>query len=582
MKAFTKVSSILLALALMVACNDDFLERYPQSQVSPQAFFNNEAELMLYTNSFYSYLPGEGIFTDDFSSDNIEQGSINNLVAGRTIVPTSASEAGWTWSQLYNINYFIANYRKAYEKEDAAIVNHYGGIARFFRALFYFEKVKRFGDVPWYGEPLYEGSPALYKPRDSRQLVIDSVMADLNFAIEHLKDEKNVSRVTKWSALALKSRVGLFEGTFRKYHTGLGLASTAENLLREAAAAAKVVIDNGQYNLYSTGNPYSDYLNLFAAENANTTEFILARVYDQEFNKSTPINNVFTSPTRGTPGYTKSFVDSYLTIDGEPISQRPGYPELTFWEETRDRDPRMYQTIRTPGYTRIGQTTPVLPDFTNAYTGYHNVKFVSGTDRDGGGNTNDLPILRYAEVLLNYAEAKAELGEFTQDVADISINKIRTRAGMPPLDVNSVTPDPFLLDQYHHTDDVLILEVRRERRLELALEGFRYTDLMRWKEGDLLAKTFEGMYFPGPGVYDLDNDGSDDVAVITNASDAVNGIHNILLGAERALSNGTSGNLIVHPQLVKVFEDPKHYLFPLPITELLLNKQLNQNEGWEE
>src|SRR5690606_24641987 len=134
---------------------------------------------------------------------------------------------------------------------------------------------------------------------------------------------------------------------------------------------------------------------------------------------------------------------SYLTIDGEPISQRPGYPELTFWEETRDRDPRMYQTIRTPRYTRIGQTTPVLPDFTNAYTGYHNVKIVSGTDRDGGGNTNDLPIRHYAEVLLNYAEAKAKLGEFTQDVADISIKKIRTRSAMPPLDVNSVTPDPF-------------------------------------------------------------------------------------------------------------------------------------------
>lgn len=582
MKTSIKIFAILLATGLMGACNDDFLERYPKSQISPQAFFNNEAELKLYTNSFYNYLPGEDIFTDDFSSDNIEQGSINNLVAGRTIVPTSASEAGWTWGQLYNINYFIANYRKAYEKEKPEIVNHYGGIARFYRALFYFEKVKRFGDVPWYSDPLYEGSPDLYKPRDSRQVVIDSVMADLNFAIAHVRPAKNVSRVTKWAALALKSRVGLFEGTFRKYHTELGLESSADALLREAAAAAKAVIDGGQYNLYNTGKPYSDYLQLFAAESANTTEVILARVYDQEFNKSTPLNNIFTSPTRGTPGYTKSFVNSYLTIDGEPISQRAGYPELTFWEETRDRDPRMYQTLRTPGYTRIGQTTPLRPDFANAYTGYHNVKFVTGTDRDGGGNTNDLPVFRYAEVLLNYAEAKAELGEFTQADADLSINKIRARAGMPALDVNAVTPDPFLLDQYQHTDDVLVLEVRRERRIELALEGFRYTDLMRWKEGDLLAETFEGMYFPGPGVYDLDNDGKNDVAIITSSADAVSGLQNILLGPERALSNGTSGNLIVHPQLNKVFEDPKHYLFPLPITELLLNDNLDQNPGWEQ
>lgn len=578
-KLLTQSFIFFVSVSLLGSCDDDFLERYPLSAVSPQNFFNNEAELQLYTNGFYSYLPGTGIYLDDHSSDNVERGSVDELVAGRTIVPTDADEAGWTWAPLYNINYFLANYRKADEPEE--VLNHYGGIARFFRALFYFQKVKRFGDVPWYSEPLNENSEEMFKARDPRILVIDSIMADLNFAIEHVDDSKNVSRVTRWAALALKSRVALFEGTYRKYHTELGLEGSAAGLLQEAVAASEAIMASGQYGIYSTGNPESDYLNLFASEDANTTEYILAKVYDLEYNRSTPLNNVFTSPTRGTPGITKSLVDSYLMNNGEPITAHPDYPELTFWEETRNRDPRLSQTIRTPGYTRIGEEEILVPDFANAYTGYQNIKFVTTPDRDGGSSTNDLPIFRFAEVLLNFAEAKAELGELTQADVGRSIDRLRSRVGMPGLVLSGLTADPLLLERFEHANDPVILEVRRERRIELVMEGFRYYDLLRWKEGKLLAETFEGMYFPGFGVYDLDNNGTNDLAIINDPADKVPGIQNITIGADMALSEGISGNLIVHPNLHKVFEEPKHYLFPLPITELLLNKNLEQNPGWK-
>lgn len=571
------VMIIILSL-LQVGCSDEILTRTPQSEISPEAFFKTEEDLKIYTNGFYNYLPGTGIYMDDLTSDNVKQGSVNQVVAGSRIVPTGAGEAGWTWGQLYNINFFLEKYESAELSDE--IKNHYGGIGHFFRAYFYFQKVKRFGDVPWYSKPLNESSEELFKPRDSREAVIDSVLNDLEFAIEHLRDNRNVTRITKWTALALKSRVALYEGTYRKYHTRLNLQGSSNELLLTAVDAAEEIMNANQYRIFSTGNSNSDYLNLFAAEDANSTEYILTRVYDQEFNRATPLNQVFTSPTRGTPGLTKSLVDSYLMNDGSRFSSHPEYPEVPFWEEMKNRDPRLSQTVRTPGYTRIGEAEPLVPNFSNAYTGYQNIKFVTDPSNDGGSNTNDLPIFRYAEVLLNFAEAKAELGELSQQDLDRSINRLRDRAGMPHLILSGLTTDPFLDNQYSNVSNPVILEVRRERRVELVMEGFRYNDLMRWEEGDLLAETFEGMYFPSLGTFDLDNDGENDIAVVDGASNRVSGLQNIVLSSELALSEGDKGTIIVHPNLVKSFEKPKDYLYPLPIEELQLNENLEQNPGW--
>lgn len=577
----SNILALSLAALLLGGCSKDMLDQRPQSSISPQDFFNNEQDLQTYTNGFYSMLPGTEIYSDDQTSDNVEPATTSTVVAGRTIVPSDAASAGWTWGDLRNVNYFLASYNKPVIPQEAR--DHYAGIARFFRAMFYFNKVKRFGDVPWYSKPLTDTSSELYKGQDPRTLVMDSIIADLDFATAHIRTGKNVSRVTRWAAFALKSRVCLFEGTFRKYHDELKLQGTANKLLQMAADAADSVMVSGQYKLYTTGKPNVDYLNLFAADAANTDEYILARVYDRSLNKTHAANGVFTTATLGAPGITKAMMDSYLMSDGTPFSQQPGFPAIQFVNEVKGRDPRFSQTVRTPGYTRTNATAKLLPDYTNALTGYQCIKFVTGTDQDGyNTNGNDLPVLRYAEVLLNYAEAKAELGTCTQTDIVQSINLLRTRVAMPGMDIATLPTDTLLQNQYPDVTNKLILEIRRERRVELNMEGFRYADLMRWKEGNLLAKTFLGTYFPNKGYFDLDGDGTNDIAVLDDLpATQVKTIQYYKLLPDRSLSNGAAGNLVVHPNDTKTFDETKAYVFPLPVTELLLNKNLHQNLNWK-
>lgn len=574
--------SILVSvfMLLLSGCSKDFLDRLPETDISPQLYFNTENDLIVYTNSFYDDLPGTDTYGADNESDNIEPSAISLLMSGKRTVPGSASEAGWTWQSLRNVNFFLENYQKAAVSQE--IKDKYAGLARFFRAWFYFKKVQQFGDVPWYSSSLHVNSPELYKGRDPRALVTDSIRADLDFAIAHLGAEKNISRINKWSALALKSRVCLFEGTFRKYHDELNLASTADALLQEAQEAAAQIMQSGLYKLYSTGQPTQDYQNLFTAESANTDEVILAEVYDASFNKTHTGNGAYTSPTLGNPGFTKSFVNSYLMQDGSSFTNRPDADKLLFGEEVKNRDPRLAQTLRTPGYKRTGTTTVLNPDFTNALTGYQCIKYVTGTNQDGyNSNTNDLPVFRYAEVLLNYAEAKAELGSFTQSDADLSINALRARVGMAPMQAGALVTDAYQRSLYTHSVSNLIVEVRRERRIELAMEGFRYHDIMRWKEGHLLAETFQGMYFPGKGTFDLDGNGKDDFALVDEKpASPIAGIQYYILGNDKALSDGNSGKIIVHPTTVKVFDENKDYLYPLPSSELTLNTNLVQNPNW--
>uniref|UniRef100_F4CBG8 RagB/SusD domain-containing protein n=1 Tax=Sphingobacterium sp. (strain 21) TaxID=743722 RepID=F4CBG8_SPHS2 len=579
MKTYLLILVSVLML-LFSGCSKDFLDRLPESDISPQLYFNTENDLIVYTNSFYDDLPGTSIYGADNESDNIEPSAISLLMSGKRTVPGSASDAGWTWQSLRNVNFFLENYQKAAVSQE--IKDQYAGLARFFRAWFYFKKVQRFGDVPWYSSSLNVNSPELYKARDPRVLVVDSIRADLDFAIAHLGAEKNISRINKWTALALKSRVCLFEGTFRKYHDELNLISTAEALLQEAQEAAAQIMQSGLYKLYSTGQPTQDYQNLFTAESANTDEIILAEVYDASFNKTHTANGAYTSPTLGNPGFTKSFVNSYLMKDGSSFTNRPDADKMVFSEEVKDRDPRLAQTLRTPGYKRTGTNTVLNPDFTNALTGYQCIKYVTGVNQDGyNSNTNDLPVFRYAEVLLNYAEAKAELGSFTQSDADLSINLLRARVGMAPMQVGALVTDAYQRSLYAHDVSNLIVELRRERRVELAMEGFRYHDIMRWKEGHLLAETFQGMYFPGKGTFDLDGNGNDDFALVDEKpANPIAGIQYYILGNDKALSEGNSGNLIVHPTTVKVFDENKDYLYPLPSSELTLNENLVQNPNW--
>lgn len=560
----------------MSSC-DSFLTRTPQDSLTPQNYFQSEQELDTYVNSLYSYLPGTGIYNGDFTSDNVVQKTPNQVAAGNHTVPQTGG--GWSWDYLRDVNFFLANYRNGDVSAETAA--QYAGVARFFRAWFYFDKVKRFGRVPWYSEPLSPNDDGLFKARDPRGLVMDSVLADLNFAVQNVPDEAPFGKIDRGAALALKARVCLHEGTFRKYHELGG----SGRWLQEARDAAELIINTENFSLYSTGSPDRDYRDLFVLEQANPDEVILPHIYDRSLSKTHPGNYTFISTTFGSPGLTKAAVNTYLNDDGTSFLTRPGADTLSFFSETQGRDPRLAQTIRTPGYTRIGGSETLVPNFDNARSGYQNTKFVMGPEFDTfDTNINDLPVFRLGEVLLIYAEALAELGELTQGDLDASVNRLRERVGMPPMELGNLPSNDLLRERYPNVagaQEDAILEIRRERRVELMMEGFRYDDLMRWKAGPLMAERSRGMYFSQLGPHDLDRNGDPDVALVEGDPDETQGgVQYLDVTAVVGLTGSSEGNVVPHPNLNKTFEAPKHYYFPLPVDQLTLNESLEQNSGW--
>ncbi len=570
---------IIITLGLGLASCD--LNQLPLDSVSPETFFKTENDLLLYTNSFYNMLPGaEDVYNEDV--DNIIKNSLRDELQGTRVVPTSGG--GWSWGNLRNINYFLVN---SYKCPDANAVARYNGLARFFRAYFYFGMVKRFGDVPWYSTPIESNdNEMLTKGRDPRTMVMDSVMADIDYAIANLGTSKNVNTVTRWTALALKSRIALYEGTFRKYHTEFNLPD-ADKFLDASIAASEDLIKNSGYTLY-TDTPATAYQKLFASDNAIADEVILARAFSDELQVYHNLNYYTMTASYGKPGLEKKLVNSYLMADGSRFTDVQGYDKMQFAEEVKNRDPRLAQTIRTPGYTRIGETTKLVQEFGATTTGYQLIKFVSEPKWDTfNKDITDMPIFRYAEVLLNYAEAKAERGVLTQADLDISVKLTRDRVGMPNISLAAANtdPDPYLAAQYKNvtgTNKGVILEIRRERRIELVMENyFRWDDLIRWKEGHLLTQVFKGMYFPGPGEFDLDADGDTDLIIYEGTKPGVNNVQLLKLGSEILLENGNKGgNIMVNSHINKKFDETRDYLYPIPQQELLLNTNLKQNPNW--
>lgn len=582
MKKTNLLYFVLLVLTIQ-SCKKDFLDRQPLSNLAPTTYFTNSNELMLYTNSLYdAMVPSAQSLAYGEFDDNVASTGTSNEVQGNRTVPTSGG--GWDWGTLRTINYYLDN---SYKSEDVAARKKYDGVAKFFRAWFYFSKVQRFGDVPWYSHVIEADDEAnLTKARDPRVLVMDSVLADIDYAIANLDAKASIDKVTKWTALALKSRICLFEGTWRKYHTEFNLPGY-DKFLTEAVSASQLLMEQGPYKIY-TSTPSKAYLELFASHTAIASEIILARTFNTALNITHDLNRYTNSASFGQPGVLKTVVNSYLMKDGTRFTDIPGYDTMQFYQETQNRDPRLSQTIRTPGYTRIGDTKKLVPDFAATLTGYQYIKSVSEAAYDGIGLSNsDLPVFRYAEALLNFAEAKAELGTLTQADLDKSIKLIRDRVGMPNISLatSNANPDPYLASKYTNVSSGankgVILEIRRERRIELIRENFRYNDIMRWKEGHLFSLPFLGMYFPALGGYDLDKDGVVDVVIYEGTKPSVVGPQYLKLGTNIFLSNGKSGYVLTNPTLTKKFDENKDYLYPLPVQQLLLNPKLKQNPGWQ-
>lgn len=581
------LSFVTLVLMLSATSCNDSLDVMPKDRMIPENYFRNENELQMFSNKFYTQLPGESAIARE-GVDHIAKNDMSDELKGTRIIPGSGG--GWSWSQLRDINTLLEYSVNCTDRE---VRNKYDAVARFFRAYFYFEKVKLFGDVPWYDKQLASNDSDLKKPRDSREFIMTKIIEDLDFAIQYLPSSKELYRVTKWTALALKSRACLFEGTFRKYHNltleGVGY----EFYLEQSVKASEDFINQSGYGLYK-GDINTVYKDLFASLDARGEEIILARNYNKSLGQSHNANFYTLGVTYGRPGLTKRMVNSYLMADGSRFTDNSGYETVSFAEETLNRDPRLSQTIRTPGYTRIGGSIQLVPDLLTSSTGYQPIKYVMEAKYDGPNSEseNDLPIFRTAEVLLNLAEAKAELGTITQSDLDKTIGQIRSRVGMPPLNMvdANLDPDPYLMSsktgypQVKGQNQGVILEIRRERTIELIMEGFRYYDMMRWKEGKTFETDYHGIYIPGLGPYDFDGDGKDDVYFYKGAMPSLpSGVLARKVDEEIFLSNGESGFISPYKNIKASWNDERDYLYPIPIDErMLTGGNLAQNPGWDD
>ncbi len=548
----------------------------------PASFFTSEKDLDLYAASFYQrQLPaGLSIVQDDEMGDYTSKSLSPTYIAGAY---SSINEGSWSWTNLRNINYFLERYNNP--AIPLAVRNHYAGIARFFRAYFYFDKVQTYGDVPWYNKAMGTGDSTLYKGRDPRTLVMDSVLADLNFASENIYDTKDAtsSLVTRQVALAFKSRVCLFEGTFRKYHTQLNLTASANKWLTESADAAKKVIDAKKYKIYTTGAPAKDYRTLFTNENPVTDEVMWSLIFNNSLRRWHEITWKFNSATFGSRwGLNKQFINTYMMTDGKRFTDIPGYDTMVFVNEMKNRDNRLGQTVRGLGYKR-SDGTAAPANFGYTFTGYHILKFSLDDKRLDGltESNNSISMIRYAEVLLNYAEAKAELNLMDATIWNQTIGALRTRAGIPATE--PATADTYMQNVYFpEISDKYLLEIRRERGIELVYEGLRYADLLRWKKGKLLEMQWKGIYVPAKDLpMDLDGNGTPDVAFVDKAPAVkVAGVIYYTLTGSARLSEGTKGFITWRDDEVRKFEDKK-YFHPISNADIVLNPNLVQNQGWQ-
>lgn len=568
---------VMFILVLLAGCESE-LDRFPKDKLTPDTFFNTGAECELYTNDFYSIFPGASDIYGE-GADIISQTSLSAEVLGTRTVPGTAST--WTWDKLRDINFFLEH---AGNCKDDDMRLKYEGVARFFRAYFYFEKVKRYGDVPWLDRALDSSSEELYMGRTPREEVVNHILEDLDFAIKNLGTAKELYRVTKWTALALKSRVALFEGTFRKYHN----LPEWEDLLKICSEASSDFIAGSGYSIYNSGS--TPYLSLFSSLKAESSEIVLARAYNSDIGLRHDANGYVTSMSMGRPGLLKDIADMYLMTDGTPFTSRPGYETMSLPEQSKNRDKRFSQTFRTPGYKRIGESVESAPNLSACETGYQPVKYLQSSKYDAyNASMVDLPLFRTAEVYLNFAEAKAELGTLTQDDIDRSIKPLRERAGVSNLSLakSNANPDPYLSDPVAGYINVkgenkgVILEIRRERTIELIMEGFRYWDIMRWHEGQRFERPFIGLYFPGEGEYDLNADGKPDVCIWSGSKPATSATNSYELEKEIFLTGKTSGNIILHTDYPRKWTDPRDYLYPVPTDDRILTQgAITQNPGW--
>lgn len=571
-----KIAIGLIALIIMIsACEDDFLDRTPLDQVGSSQFLKSPSDLETYVNQFYtrSRFPIFREHGGDFGTDNAITINISTWLEGTRTLDGASSI---NFSDVRAVNYFFDNYKRVEEEYALEEYQQYLGEAHFFRAMIYYSLLMSYGDIQWYTTTLGTVSPELTDPRTPRNIVADNIIEDLDMAALYLTEEKTdgASRVNKWIALLIQSRVALFEGTWEKYHDGTPFGVSSPDPVKyfnKAVEATTAIMNSGLYEIYTTGNPSSDYHDLFIQRDySSTNEVLFWRKFDNVLGKGEVAFRNQPNHQGEWPydyAYTKQLADAYLCTDGDPISVSPlfqGFDSLRV--EIQNRDPRYFQTIASqdiPWFIYEDGSSETWGELVydwlntsaqyNSPCGYANRKGYNPLKVYHVPQYEETPgiIYRFGEVLLNYAEAKAELGTISQGDIDMSINMLRDRVGMPDLDIASITADP---DWDFPDLSPVINEIRRERRVELAAENLRGTDLVRWAAMDelIVGKRPKGFIAaqievnPNP----IDGDG-------------------FLDPYQTKLPDGYG------------FDVNRDYLNAIPKDQLLLNENLTQNPGWQ-
>lgn len=556
MKSLKKYTSLLLLICLATACKKYVNVTNPDTLTDP-TFWKNENNVRAYSWEFYNLFNGYGngehtdgdFYFTDFSDDQ------DNSSYTQFPQTTAASNGSWFFGYIRKANIMLE--RIDLTNMDDASKKHWEGVARFFRAFQYFKLVQTFGGVPWLGHSLdISDSSEIYMPRDSHALVMDSVLADINFAVDNLRESDQPNTVTKNVALALKARICLFEGTYRKYHTELNMPD-ADKFLSAAKDAAQTLMTSGGYTLDK------NYQTVYISDDlSGDNEVILYKRYEQGYLTHSLIAYLYHSTV--TSGLTKNAVESYLCTDGEPIGVSSEYKgDDNIQNVMKNRDERLKLTIDSNELYYKGHVINTL----TSSTGYRVTKYLPDEatlktiPTDIAKNYTDAPLFWLPEVLLDYAEACTELDEMgkytlTQTDLDNSINKLRARAGVDPLILTGHQQVGFNDPARDPDVTPLIWEVRRERRVELMMDGFRLQDLMRWKKGDYMDSNKNPDSFLGAKV-----------------------------PANEEIRRNSAGYIMPYaPNQQRVFEDPKNYLSAIPTSQILLyppdiQKDM-QNPGW--
>ena len=574
----------------------DFLDREPITKPEAGNFLTGAIQVENYINGLYMTLPsfskfGLGVRSEEKNSDNIIAEKYDARLHGQNNQFSGASDWQTGYQNLRKVNYFFHNYKvpEAQENEDVLSLK---GEAYFLRAYWHFDLLKKFGSIPvmdafWDENATIAG---LQIPAKTRNEVARFILSDLVEAknLLHSRGKYSGIRINKEAAMVLAMNVALYEGTWEKYHSSDDFASSTNEsnyFLGEVINWGNELFVCG-IDLYKTGqNPGDAFAALFNSKDlSGMGEVLLWRKYSSDEVVFHDVNGNLKAgvvDSEGAAGITQSLVDNYLNADGTFID--PTNEKFKDFKETFEgRDPRLIQTVMNEGAKFASATTATpmhLEEYTDekkntisppklagdgntrSLTGYHIRLGIDTTFVSGNGETA-LPIIRYAEGLLAYAEAAAELEMWSDDIANKTLKALRERAGVKYL---APAKDANFTD-FGYTLTPVLQEIRRERRSELALQGFRLDDLMRWKADKLIVgKRGKGAYV-----------GDESILFKSYSPDNQKRIRERLTLDDNKWADPMAGTLPSGYQ----FHADRDYLLPIPPSELELNKKLKQNPKW--